>query len=240
LPTSAWLPATAIAMAFVVGQLCTYLAFQYGDVSLATPVFGVKIVQVAMISSLLADEGIALKIWIAAVLSAVGIAVIQGAKDPSANQKLSARRAAITIVLALSAATAFSLFDVGLQMYGRYYGPERFLATMFVLAGVFSCGLLPWCDRPTILWQRRAFWPVLMAAVLMAGQAMSVSYALGRFGDATRINIVYALRGLWSVLLAWLLSRLATSPEGGHSTRTMMYRLAGAILLLLAVVIALL
>ena len=42
LPLEAWGPAAAIAFAFVMGQLCTYLAFQFGDVSLATPVFGVK------------------------------------------------------------------------------------------------------------------------------------------------------------------------------------------------------
>jgi hypothetical protein len=30
-----------------------------------------------------------------------------------------------------------------------------------------------------------------------------MSYSLGRFGNAIRVNIANTLRGLWSVLLAW-------------------------------------
>ena len=58
LPLAAWAPAFWIALAFVAGQLCTYLAFQLGDVSLATPVFGVKIILVAAISSLASDRSL--------------------------------------------------------------------------------------------------------------------------------------------------------------------------------------
>ena len=74
---------------------------------------------------------------------------------------------------------------------------------------------------------------------LMALQAMSMSYALGRFGDAARINIVYALRGLWAVALAWLLARTFGGAEARHSVTIMLLRLAGAVLLTLSVIVAL-
>jgi len=233
-------PAVLIAFAFVMGQLCTYLAFQFGDVSLATPIFGVKIIIVAMLSSLLSDQGITVQIWIAAILAAVGIAVIQAGAGSSRATPLTTRRAALTIVLALLAATALSLFDIGLQTCGRKYGAEPFLAMMFFCTGVLSCGLLPWANRPSQLRRMGVVRPLLIGTVLMAAQAVSISYALGRFGDATRVNIVYSLRGLWSVGLAWILGRLAVNPEGSHSARTMTFRLMGAILLTISILIALL
>lgn len=239
LPWDALGPAVLIAFAFVLGQMCTYLAFQFGDVSLATPIFGVKIIIVAMLSSLLADQGISLQIWIAAVLAAVGIAVIQTGGGASRATPLTTRRIVSTIVLALLAATALSLFDIGLQTYGRKYGAERFLTLMFFCMGLLSCGLLPWANRPDQLRRLGVLRPLLCGALLMAVQAVSISYALGQFGDATRVNIVYSLRGLWSVGLAWILSQLALSPEGGHAPRTMAFRLAGAVLLTISIVVAL-
>ncbi len=80
---------------------------------------------------------------------------------------------------------------------------------------------------------------MVIAAVLMAAQAISITYSLAQFGDATRINIVYSLRGLWSVLLAWQLSRWATSAEQHPSRRTLVMRFIGTALLTIAVVIAL-
>lgn len=234
-----WVAAVAVAAAFVAGQLCTYLAFQYGDVSLATPIFGVKIIIVAVLSALMARQAIEPRIWIASVLATVGVAVVQASGKVPGHAPGSARRAALTIVLALLAATALSLFDIGLQICGRTYGAERFLVTMFVFTGVLSCGLLPWTDRPAHIRKIGAGRPLAVAAVLMATQAVSISYALGQFGDATRVNIVYALRGFWSVLLAWGLSSLAASPDAAHSNRTMVLRLSGALLLTISVVIVL-
>lgn len=239
LPPEAWWPATWIALSFVAGQLFTFLAFQLGDVSLATPVFGVKIIMVAMICSLLDDTAIGLPIWIAAVLAAIGIGVIQGGRGRSAAAKLSAKKTGLTIGLAVLAALSLSIFDVGLQFHGRQHGAVRFLTTMFILAGVFSCGLFAWSDRPSRLRELGADGPLLWAVVLMTVQAISICYALGQFGDATRINIVYSLRGLWSVVIAWLLARFAAGFTDSHSPRTLAFRLAGAVLLTVAVIIAL-
>ena len=53
------------------------------------------------------------------------------------------------------------------------------------------------------------------------------------------MNIVYSLRGLWSIALAWLLARLAVSPEENHSPRILAVRFIGAILLTASVIVAL-
>ncbi len=239
LQVSGWFTAIWIAVTFVGGQLSTYLAFRLGDVSLATPVFGVKIIIVAFLSSIVHQSGIEPRTWIAALLATVGVVVMQLGGNSSSSPKLTARRAALAIGFALVAATSLSIFDVGVQMAGKHYGATKFLVTMFSCVGLLSLALLPWADRVATLQKNGAVQPLVVAAVLMAAQAISITYSLAQFGDATRINIVYSLRGLWSVLLAWQLSRWYASQAGHPSKRTLVIRLIGTALLTTAVVVAL-
>jgi len=239
LPLALWWRAALVGLAFVAGQLFTYLAYQYGDVSVATPILGVKVVVVAILVSLLARERVELRVWWGAILAFLGVAVVQAGAGEHSKGHLTARNAALTVLLALLASLSFSLFDIGLQMWGRQSGVEKFLAAVFASTGVFSCAFLPWVDRPSQLLRLGVMRPMIIGSCLMAVQAISISYALGQFGDAARINIVYALRGLWAVVLAWLLARVFGGAEARHSSSLMLLRLAGAALLTLSVIVAL-
>ena len=72
----------------------------------------------------------------------------------------------------------------------------------------------------------------------MAVQAIGMTVTLGLFGDATRVNIVYSLRGLWGVLFTWLLARQVLTSEPVPSRRTMLMRLIGAVLIGFSVVLS--
>ena len=111
------------------------------------PVFGVKIIIVAFISSLVNQSGIELRTWIAAGLATLGVIIMQLGGSGANAPKLTARRAALAIGFALVAATSLSIFDVGVQMAGKQYGAVTFLTTMFSCVGLLSLGLLPWTDR---------------------------------------------------------------------------------------------
>ncbi len=243
LPFAGWWQATLVGLSFLLGQVFTYLAFQHGDVSVATPIFGVKVIIVAAMVSLLAGESIAGTVWIGAFLATTGVVLVQSGTRSGAAPGIrtgeTTRRALLTVIMALAAATSLSLFDVGLQSWGRQWGASRFLPVMFVATGVLSCAVLPWTDRPARLTELKIARPMLVGTLLMAVQAMSMSWSLSVYGDATRINIVYALRGLWAVLLAWLLSRRFGGGEAHHSPRIMLTRLAGAVLLTASVIVAL-
>lgn len=238
LPLAGWWQAALVGLSFVLGQMFTYIAFRYGDVSVATPVFGVKVIIVAVMLACLADEQIPPRVWLGAMLATIGVGVIQAGARSAESPELTARRAVLTIIPALLAAVSLSLFDAGLQTWGRNWGAARFLPPMFITTGFWSCGFLPWVDRPARLRQLGVLRPLVIGTVLMAVQAMSMSWSLSRYGDATRINIVYALRGLWAVLLAWSLARLFGGAEAGYSRRIMLLRLAGALLLTGSVVVA--
>ena len=70
-----WQPAVAGAL-FFAGQVFTLLALTTGDVSVATPVLGVKILLVALLSTLLIGDPIGARLWTAAALSSVAIALL--------------------------------------------------------------------------------------------------------------------------------------------------------------------
>lgn len=237
IPVEAWGDAALIGLLFVLGQLFTYLAFQFGDVSVATPVFGVKVLMVAALTSLLAGINVPGIVWAAGAMACVGIILIQWSGGHSVTDAPPGRRG-LTIMLALGAAFCLSLFDVCLQTCARSWNSYSFLPIMFGAAGVLSLVFLPKVDRPQRLRELKATKWMLGGTLLMAVQAMSMCFSLAEFGDAPRINIVYALRGLWGVILAWLLARTLGTNEATLSRSVMLRRLAGALLLTAAVLMA--
>jgi drug/metabolite transporter (DMT)-like permease len=238
LPLAAWWQAALVGFAFLAGQFFTFAAFQFGDVSVATPVLGIKVLIVAFLVTVFAGEPVTIRVWIASGLAAAGVILVQSTAH--AGQGSTRRRALATLALALAAATSLSLFDIGLQVWGRSWGAGRFLPVTFIAAGVLSCGLLPWTDSAARLRTRGVLRPVIIGTVLIALQAVSMSWSLAGWGDATRINIVYALRGLWSVLIAWSLARWFGTGEAGVPSPVMLRRLFGAALLTVSVFLALL
>ena len=240
LPVSAWWQAALVALAFVIGLVFTYLAYQHGDISVATPIFGVKVIIVAAMIATLGSETIPARVWMGAFLATLGVGFVQsGTRSAGHASGLNARKAALTVILALTSATSLSLFDLGLQYWAKSWGPARFLPVMFVATAILSCAFLPWVDRPRRLRELGTFKPMVIGTMLMAVQAMSMSFSMSAYGDATRINIVYALRGLWAVIIAWTLARTFGGREAQHSVRVMLMRLLGAGLLTASVVVAL-
>lgn len=233
-----WVPAAVIGALFVLGQLLTYLAFQVGDVSVATPVFGIKVIVVATLQSLFSGELISARIWIAGTMATCGVILIQWVDRNST--KLDRRKTVLSIVVAGLAAITLSLFDVSLQAWAQDENTYDFMPVMFGFVGLFSLVLLPRVDSRQHLKATGSFRWMLLATILMAMQAFSMCFSLAEFGDAARINIVYALRGLWGVGLAWAMAKRLQTQEAHLPRIVMLRRLAGAGLLTGAVLIAIL
>lgn len=232
-PMAAWPEATLVGGMFVLGQILTYLAFQQGDVSVATPVLGLKVLIVALLSAFIAGDTVSGKVWIAAALASLGIGLVQ-----ASGGNTEARNRWLTIGLAALAAMALSSFDIRLQMTKDLWDSSQFLPAAFIAALVLSLGLLPWVDRPARLKEVGATRWMLAGTCLMGLQSLSISYGLATYGDAPRINIVYSLRGLWGVVLAWMLSGWLKTNERSLGPRVMGIRLLGASVLVSAVVVA--
>ncbi len=228
-----WQPAI-VAGLFLAGQLLTLLAVARGDVSIVAPVLGIKVLIVPAFSRFLVDEELSVHIWIAAAIAVVGIAFVQ-------TRDVTVRRSRIvaSVVYSLLAACSMTLFDLLIQRWAPAWGAGYFLPIVFACSALFSLAFISLTDCMSDL-RRRGVLPLLAAgALLMSVQAIGMTVTLGLFGDVTRVNIVYSLRGLWGVLLTWLVARHVSRTDSSPSHRTMVMRLIGAVLIGGSVVIAL-
>jgi drug/metabolite transporter (DMT)-like permease len=227
-----WQPAI-IGGLFLAGQLFTFLAVDRGDVSIAAPVLGIKVLIVPATAPFFVDEEPSTRIWIAAAIAVIGIVFVQ-ARDESVDRA----KILASVGFALLAAVSMTLFDLLIQRWASAWGAGYFLPIAFAFAAVFSLAFIRLADRPSELREKNAVRPLAFGAALMALQAIGMTLTIGLFGDVTRVNIVYSLRGLWGVLLTWILAgRLAESDsKAGH--RTMAMRLIGAVLIGISVVIS--
>lgn len=231
-----WQPAL-VGVFYITGQIGTFLAITHGDVSIATPLFGVKVFLVALLATLIGGQSLPVEIWIAAVLATVGIGLVQW------TGKAGHSRIAYTIVSAIGASCSFSVFDVLVQRFcsseSATWSGNRFLPVMFWFVAVYSLIFLAGFQREMFRKAsiRRS---LLIGGLLIALQAVCIVFTLSHFGDAPRVNVVYATRGIWGVLLAWAVAKVWGGNEA-HVTRGVMWlRLAGASLITTGVVVAIL
>ena len=64
-------------------------------------------------------------------------------------------------------------------------------------------------------------------------------FAIGAFGDATAVNVVYSSRGLWSVLAVWWIGHWFQNDEQHLGPAVLRLRLWGAGLMLAAIALVL-
>lgn len=237
--------AALCAALFFTGQVFTFAALA-GDVSLATPVLGLKIIFVAGASALLIADPVRPALWIAAALGTAAVVLLQatprgapvvaGGKPASGGGQKPGR----TVALAAGAALAFALCDVLVQRFTPAWGPGRFLPLVFGLVGVFSLALIPAFSAPLRTIPRAAWLWLVPGSVLLAMQAAGMGFTLGVHGRATAANILYSTRGLWSVLAIGLLGAwLGTADERKLPSEVFRRRLWGAGLMMAAVALVL-
>ncbi|TWU08539.1 hypothetical protein Pla52n_11220 [Stieleria varia] len=229
-----WQPAV-IALLYIGGQVGTFVAITHGDVSIAAPMFGVKVIMVAVLLTIIGGVSLPLAIWIAAGLATAGIALVQWTGTGLGKNRL----LGFTIAAAMAASTCFSFFDVLVQRWSPEFGVGRLVPIMFWFVAVFSIGFAPWIQRQKLRdpQLRKA---VLGGGLLIAMQAFCIVFTISNFGDAAAVNVVYSMRGIWGVSLAWLIARRFGGAEADLGRSKMLTRLAGATLITIAVVLAVL
>jgi len=226
---SAWIQPATTAALFLAGQVLSLVALQRGDVSVATPVLGIKVVLVAFFVTWILGERVPGAVWAAAALSSVGIVLLSrggGHATPGAT--------ATALVFGVLAAAAFALFDVLVQKWAPAWGAGRFLPVTMGLVALYSLPLfaISGVPAPGTAWR-----PLLIGGLLVAMQGLLLITSLALFARATTINVVYSARGLWSVAAVWLVGPLFGNREREQGSAVFRFRLAGAALLLGAIVL---
>jgi drug/metabolite transporter (DMT)-like permease len=230
-----WWEPVIVAGLFVLGQVCNFLSLQLGDVSVATPVLGLKIILVALFSTLLLGHNVPLVLWIAAALSSAAIALLNLTGGRGHHHHV-----AVTILFAGLSAAMFALFDVLVQKWSPAWGAGRFLPLMMFAAALLSLGIVPKFPAPLAATPRGA-WPWLLAGCLLfALQSLLFVTTIANFGNATGANVMYSSRGLWSVVVVWVVGHWFGNQERHLGASIFRTRLIGAALMMAAIVLVLL
>lgn len=219
-------------VAFFIGGWLTFVAIQRGDVSLVTPLLGTKVVFVALGVVLLTGKTLSLALWLAAFLTAAGIFLI-GFRDARGG-----RHVAFTAAITLTSAAIFALCDVMVVSWAPSFGPLAFLAVSSSVVGVGTVILWLGQGRPKLIPPRGPRGWVMAGGIIVALQAIMLGCTLSLFNDATRINVVYASRGLWAVVLVFWFGRHFGNHERHSAHGVFVWRLIGTVLVTAAVIIA--
>lgn len=233
LPEPVW-PVLMMAGFFVLGQLFTILAFTHGEVSVATPVLGAKVILVAVMVAFVAGGAVAPAIWAGGVLCALGVACLRVNDQPHHR-----RRIVLAVVFASLAAGSFAAFDTTNHHWSPILGFDMLVPPAMLVAGVATFGFLPltrgrWRDLP-----REAVSSLAIGAALIALQSLVLIWAIGFYTNAPSANVVYGSRGLWGVAFVWLIGhRFGNTELAARHRKVLLARIAGAALITTAIALA--
>jgi len=237
-PFVLFLTPVACGALFFLGQSCTFRAIAAGDVSVATPLLGTKVMIVALLSFFLLGKALPASWWFASLLATLGIGLISYTSGKSVH------RHGATIIWSLLAAGVFALTDVLVQHWVPLFGFARFAPLMFAVPGVLSIVYVPRLLKKRVLLpdgdRRVTLRWLAVGVLLLALQCLGMYTSIGHFGSATITNILYGSRCLWSVILVWFLGSLAGGlPVASDHRIVMVRRFVGALLLFAAMALVL-
>lgn len=221
------------AVLFIAGQMLTFYSLSKGDVSIATPVLGIKIILVAFFTTLVIGISVPLKLWASAALSVCAVALL------NRNSGTKHHHIKITIAAAGGAACAYALFDVLVQKWAPHWGTGRFLPVMMGMVGILSLIFIPLFHAPLRTITKPAWGWLISGSFFIAAQAILFISTLAVYGKATTANIIYSSRGLWTVIAVWLVGHWFKNQEQHLGASILKWRLAGAVLMLVAIVLVL-
>jgi len=227
IPWEQWLYPALTGSLFFLGQVFTFAAIRVGDVSLQTPMMGTKAVFVVIIAVFLGTEEVGLTMILAAVISMLAVALL-------GFSGIQGHKVSLTLGLALLSALFFAGSDTMFGAYGRDFGVPMFLFVAICVNALLSFALIPFFNGG-MREISRAAWPwMLLAAVLMAGQALLLNFTLASYQNVAAINVLYTTRGLWSVLLGLVVVGAAVKLSIADR-RIFKLRLAGALMMCAAI-----
>ncbi len=226
-----WQP-FVVAVLFVLGQMLQLLALDRGDVSVAVPLFGLKVLLVPLATAFVFQEPVPRNLWLSAILSLLGLTFLNR-KD----QGRPPRNLGITLLGGGLGALSFALVDVLVKEWSPAWGAGRFLPLAIGMGAVLSFALVPFFKAPLSTIPRPVWRWLIPGGLLMGIQSVIFISTVAIYGRATSANILYSSRGLWSVLGVWLIGHWFANDEQNLGVRVLRWRLIGALFMMAAIVL---
>ncbi|MGB0257281.1 MAG: hypothetical protein ACPGES_01400 [Coraliomargarita sp.] len=218
-----FLLALGAGLALFFGRIFVVKALDVGALSIVGPLLGLKTLFVAISAVLLGQVALSAGVWIAVVLACIGMALVQ--RGPQSKSKHYHR----AVLYALIASLLFAATDILVVEARCALSVGWLMPTLFLTVGLLV-PLLGSIPKPPaegkINLQR--------GAVTMGFQTSLVVFIICLTGQAVLVNIIYASRGLWSVIVDRFMNRTGTIHK------YFVQRTAGAALLVASVGIVIL
>lgn len=227
-----WQP-ILVGTLFFFGHLFTFLGIRVSDVSLVTPILGTKTIFVALTSSLyLHDKGLPAGMWAAAFMTAIAIFIL-GWSSLKPGEIISKG-----VIYTIISASFFGICDTLVARWAKDFGVFGFNAVMFLVAALYSFGLIPFFKAPLSKMGKKATKSICLGAIWTTIQAMLMGISIGFFNNPTGVNVVYSSRGLWALIIVWFLGQYFTNSEKKSSGRGWILRVTGTLIMTGAVLLA--
>lgn len=215
---------------FFIGQIFVFLSLTHGDVSLATPILSIKVIFVATLTVLILNQPIGWTLWVACLLTVIGIMLIQGIgmiKLRHLDWK--------TVALASASAFSFAITDIVFQESAGNFDFQLLLPTLFTITALFSFILIPFFHAPLWSLSKTTVKFIIPSSLLIALQALMLSAGIALSQHAAVANIIYSSRGIFTIIFVWLIGHWFGNHEKHIGATLMKKRLAGSFLILLAI-----
>lgn len=232
IPWDLWWQPLLVGLISFCGQTLGFKAISSGDLTIATPAMGTKVLLVALFTEVLLGLEVPLGWWVAAVLSFTAVLFLQSGVASRRRGHLA------TLAYSLLAAGSFALGDVLIQRWAPAWGVFRFVPAFALATAAFSLVLLPFARRPRLRFGKAGWAWMVPGAALMALQSLGITVAIGLFREATLVNIVFSSRGLWNFVLIWIGGSWFGNREMEAGGKVMALRFLGAVLMFAAIVLA--
>jgi drug/metabolite transporter (DMT)-like permease len=231
LPWHLWYQPMAVGLFSFLGQGCALKGIASGDLTIATPALGSKVLLVALLTEILLRQQVPAAWWIAASFSFAAVFFLQ-AGAPTGRGRVSA-----TLAYSLAAAVFFAMGDVLIQKWAPRWGAFHFLPAMSLAAAAYSLALLPFMSRPRLAFAGGGRGWVAGGGFVLGVQSLILTAVIGLLGQVTLVNIVFSSRGLWNFLLIWFVGHWFRNREREAGAGVMGARLVGAGLMFAAILL---
>lgn len=231
IPWHLWYQPAILGLASFTGQGCALKAISTGDLTIATPALGSKVLLVALLTEILLRQSVPLSWWIAASLSFAAVFFLQSGTGGSR------RGLFLTLAFSFLAAACFSLADVLIQKWAPAWGVFHFVPAFAAASALYSLVLLPFMRKPLLAFDAVTWKWLLIGSAILSLQTLLLTVVIGLFGKATLVNIVYSSRGLWNFLLIWFVGHWFANREREAGVKVMASRFIGAGLIFAAILL---
>jgi len=230
-----WLPCIG-GLLRVGGGAFLMAALRLGDVSVQTPMAGIKVIFVALFAYVSGAEVITPLHGLAAILTMGSIYLLGKSQMHSIDRK----RFIQGIGCSCLSAVFFAINDVLAARVGHRVNVSHYLFFNFLSSALGSLCFIPFFKAPLKALPHTALRWAIAGSFLLAVDIMGLLWAISTYQEATTVNILYASRGIWSIIMVWSIGRYFSHQESQLGHAVMLKRLVGASLLFIAIVLVML